>query len=147
VGLVDPSTPIWFTAPDLALSHEEPDQWGRNTVQKIADDNPNYLLVLHPQYFHSVDPDDEDYDDPNDATFVLTIEQLRVYDYDTGEYIECVIDAGIAKVPVAYARTNSDGDTYLRFNVVLEYTDLNTGDAERISWSDAYLNVSIFFTP
>jgi hypothetical protein len=141
------TTPIWFKDADLV--YEEDDViggWtidGENTVQKLfhSDIDDTYYLIIHPEYFGSINHDAED-----GADAMVTIVDLLVYDPAQDAYAPC-LTGNLITVPDSYVQYNGDKQPYLEFIVDLHYIDFCNDTQTHLAWKPAYLSIGVYDPP
>ena len=117
---------------------------GENTIQEYfrvgSRSDGFYVITTHPQYFGP----DENYDDQEDAQYVLTITGLYVWSQSENRYVDC-FGTGFGVIPATYALVPSTSATrgYFKCEVFAQIMNLNTGVPFAADWNgqEIYLEI------
>jgi hypothetical protein len=136
----DPEDLLWFTDTTFTTGFSDGfgTFYGYNTVEDIQISDPGfyYLLVLHPQYYHT--PNNEDWDEQAGATGVFTISSIYVW--DGSDFYGNFVNGGEARIPVSYTQAIGN-QAYLLCNVSGNFLNLVTGVMTPVTMYSAYLKI------
>jgi hypothetical protein len=120
----DTLDPDYDQYPQELTIDDEPYEFtlGNNTIQEYVFKGSYYVITTHPQYFGTT----YDYDDQNNAEYVMNFRDILVYNPQTQRYDENCFEDGFLTVPAGYAVLDEDDNPiYLQCMVYSIIEDIN----------------------